>query len=187
MSPRRDLLRECNDRQAPLDEFQAGFCGRCINPECTRSLFGQSKFDVRVNTWEERLFTDVPKMDTHDERFAAIAGKRFLTFDTGRTPEIRTDWVDPRDVPQEPVIIKEATPSTPEPSPEPSPVVKPVPHAPSRVPVHLLRANTAVSSGVMVGEAPPSAPPRDPWATPEPSKDLIVPVGSRVKMGGTGV
>lgn len=186
-------MRECNDKGAPLDEFQAGFCARCINPECSRSLYGQSRFDLRVNTWHERLFSQVPTMDAHDPRYAGIAGQKFLTFDTGRMPEIRGDWLDPRDLsaqtPPTPAPMLPATP-TPPPSP-PAPPEAPKPSAsPGRVPVRLLQANTPFVPGQMVGQPPvqpEGVPAKDPWAAPEPPKDPIVPVGSRVKMKGSGV
>jgi hypothetical protein len=190
----RDLLRECNDRQAPLDEFQQGFCGRCINPECSRSLYGQSRFDVRVNTWEDRLFTNTPRMDSTDPRYNEFAGKKFLTLDTGRTPEIRGAWVDPRDVPADasvPAAVSVVVP--PEPRiievpavEEPMPPTTPA-RNPARVPTHLLLSNTPAPRGVMVGQPPPEAAARDPWAPPEAPKDPVVAVGSRVKMGGSGV
>lgn len=193
----RDLLRECNDRQAPLDEFQQGFCSRCINPECSRSLYGQSRFDLRVNTWEDRLFTNVPLMDSTDPRYAEFAGKKFLTIDTGRTPEIRSAWVDPRDIGESnneampaPVQLAPPPPRAVEaPAAEAAPAVEPgpLPRAPGRVPAHLLLSNTAAPQGIMVGQPPPAAPARDPWAPPEPPKDPVVAVGSRVKMGGSGV
>ena len=199
----RDLLRECNDKQAPLDDFQTGFCSRCINPECTRSLYGQSRFDLRVNTWEDRLFKNVPKMDSQDPRFQPIAGKKFLTIDTGRTPEVRTSsWADPRDLQDEPAN-RPTPPVTPQGMPmvpvavmdlTPSPTESPLqeapqaqPRSPGRVPTHLLLSNTLSRQGQMIGGQPEAAAPRDPWATPEPPKDPVVPVGSRVKMGEPGV
>ena len=202
-SLRRDLLRECNDKQAPLDDFQTGFCARCINPECTRSLYGQSRFDLRVNTWEDNLFTNVPKMDPLDPRFKPIAGKKFLTIDTGRTPEVRTaSWADPRDLQEQsaeqaaapqmvPVSVVDLTPSPTEGAPyieDPPPPARPAPpRNPSRVPSHLLLSNTLSQQGQMIGGRPEAVPVRDAWATPEPPKDPVVPVGSRVKMGEPGV
>jgi len=115
---RRDLLRECNDKGAPLDEFQTGFCSRCVNPECSRSLYGQTRFDLRVNTWEDRLFSKVPQMDPSDPRFRTISGQKFLTLDTGRVPEIRGSWDDPRDLaPTETPLTPSFTPPVPPLSP----------------------------------------------------------------------
>lgn len=189
MTARRDLLRECNDKGAPLDEFQTGFCSRCVNPECTRSLFGQSKFDLRVNNWEDRLFNNVPRMDTRDPRYNTISGQRFLTMAVGRTPEIRTDWMDPREV-SEPAPVALHVPKVEEKVEpavsEPVEVVRPPVTPSSRVPSHLLLSNS-LGQGVMVGQPPPTKPERDPWATPEPPKDPVVAVGSRIKMGGSGV
>ena len=189
---RRDLLGECNIGQFPLDVFQSQCCSGCFNPECSRSLFGQSRFDLRVGQWEKALFTDVSRMSPDDPRYNSLAGKKFLTIDTGRTPEIRSDWVDPRDVSREtppiqasPVPIQvsppvESAPQVPEPLPIPA-------QQSTGVPTQLLLANTPASSGIMLASAPAkplATPSRDPWATPEAPKDPVVPVGGRVKLGG---
>lgn len=92
---KRDWLSECNDHKIPLEDFHRQFCSRCVTPDCTRSQVGQSKFDSRVVSWEDRLFLQVPQMSPSDPRYEQIRGKKFLNIDTGRVPEIQS-WVDPR-------------------------------------------------------------------------------------------
>jgi hypothetical protein len=116
-----------------------------------------------------------------------------LTIDTGRTPEIRSDWVDPRDIPREtppihgpPQAPIQATTQVESPSQVPESPPAPAQRS-TGVPTQLLLANTPTSSGIMLASAPAkplSTPSRDPWATPEAPKDPVVPVGGRVKLGG---
>jgi hypothetical protein len=172
----RDLLGECNDKGAPLDEFIAGWCARCLNPDCTRSLHGKTKFDVRVNTWEERLFLNPPRMPSEDPRYENIAGQRFLTIDVGRTPEVRSDWIDPNSVMS----------SEPDLTPAPEPVfTTPVPQPPSvggHIPQHLVLANAPDQSGKVLPGAS-KEPVKDPWGVPEPTTEKILPIGGTFKMG----
>src|SRR5690606_19815310 len=94
---RRDYLPVCNDKGVPLPEFQATFCVRCVQPECSRSRAG-GLFESRVASWEDRLFKNPPRMSKSDPLHAAIAAKRFIEIDVGRVPEVggRSDWIDPR-------------------------------------------------------------------------------------------
>jgi len=198
------MLPECNLNGAPLDVFVAECCQRCINPECTRSQFGGSKFDQRTGTWLQRLFTEVPKLQPNDPRFQAIAGQKFLTIDAGRTPEVRsTVWVDPRDLetasaqvtappvveptPSLVVATAEAQPETLDPpatnTPQPTPPRKSVPR-------HMVLANAPSQSGKIIRPETSSAPPKDAWAGPLASPDANITVikpGATVKLGGSGV
>ena len=193
--PRRDLMGECNTERIPLNEFQDGWCRRCINPECARSLFGQSRFDLRVNSWEDRLFRKPPRMDPSDPRFGALASKQFITIDTSAPPEVRS-WVDPvaPPVPAEPVRVPVSEPA-PEVKAAPVPSVTktepaepPVPSTPQVVSPEVLSINTQSQGGRMLSgvSKPQAPPPRDPWAAPAPAENTI-PVGGRVKLRGSGV
>lgn len=212
---RRDQLAECNTDRQPLDEFQAGWCGRCVNPECTRSLYGQTRFDLRVNSWEERLFRNPPRMDPSDPRYRDIAGKRFLTVDVGPAPEIRS-WVDPLQAAPEPTGMVVVPTPTPIPKPAPLPETAPVslevvgnPEPPSPPPVPVVSSqptppvpvvppqeerrseffplNTIPQGGRMLsGVKKEERPARDPWAVPEVAENVI-PVGGRVRLGRSGV
>ena len=193
-APRRDLLAECNTERLALPEFQDGWCRRCINPECARSLFGQSRFDLRVNTWEDRLFKSPPRMDPSDPRFKTIASQRFLSIDTSAPPEVRS-WVDPLDAPKPEPVVVVAPPPPPAPDPTPIPEPKlepqapvPVPQEPPKAsPTDFLLMNTPKQAGkVLPGVRNPQPTPRDPWAAPEPAEN-VVPVGGRVKLRGPGV
>lgn len=77
MSDRRDNLSECNNLKVPVEDFKLFWCNRCLQPECTRSLYGKTKFEQRVTTWLDRLFLNVPRMDTGDPRFSDISRKEF--------------------------------------------------------------------------------------------------------------
>jgi hypothetical protein len=191
---RRDLFGECNVDHHPIDVFTRDCCANCINPECTRSLAGKAKFDARTATWYDRYFGSADQMDPRDTRFPKIAGQKFLVIDpglTGRTPEVGSAWLDPRDI----EIVEPEPPPTPaEPrvavvgaAPEPIPRPREVAH-------HLLLANAPPQTGRTV-PAPPSANtaprlPKDPWAGPVPAQkdeELVVSPGARVKMGSGGV
>jgi hypothetical protein len=169
----RDLYGECNDKEMPLVEFQAGWCSRCMSPECTRSLHGKTRFDVRTETWLERLFLHPPTMAADDPRYAGIAAKKFLTIDMGRTPEVRSDWVDPNALVQ-PVEVgppaEIAVVSAPIPTPAQGNVLR----------------NAPDQSGTVLPGGPAQAP-RDPWRAPAPAENLV-PVGGTVRFGkGSGV
>ncbi len=96
MPDKVDHLSTCNDQNVPFQDFELQFCQRCIQPECTRSQYGKSRFDQRALNWESRLFLNVPRMDPSDERFSTIAGKRFLTV-AGVQPQVQSAWLDPRE------------------------------------------------------------------------------------------
>jgi len=183
---RRDLLAECNTERLALPEFQDGWCRRCINPECGRSLFGQSRFDLRVNTWQDRLFKNPPRMDERDPRFKTIAGQRFLSIDTSAPPEVRS-WVDPLEGPKpEPVVVVAPPPPAPEPAPQATTPVAP-PEPPKPPPPDFLSMNVPSQAGKMLsGVRSPMPVPRDPWEAPSTPENMV-PVGGRVKLRGSGV
>lgn len=190
MTERRDQLAECNADRLPLPEFQDGWCRRCINPECTRSLFGQSRFDLRVNTWQERLFRDPPRMDPNDPRYSQIASKRFLTLDLSAPPEVRS-WVDPtthQEPTPAPIVVPVVAPEPPKPAPAPqAPAPKAQPAPTREVAASVLSMNSQSQGGRMLSGVKTSQPTTpDPWAAPEPAENVI-PVGGRVKLGGSGV
>lgn len=196
-----DYLRECNTFQIALEDFQRQFCDRCRQKECSRSQFGKSRFDQRVQTWEERLFKNPPKMDMSDPRFQEIAAKRFMEISPDRfgpVPEIgsRSAWVDPQAVEPCASVSAPPPPSDPTPPPpEPEPAVQAQPEASTRtassVPPALGLVNTPFKQGVMLGGRPvperSPAPVYDPWAAPQPSQTAgvqIVKPGAKVKLGG---
>lgn len=91
--PRLDLYGECNVEKAPVNQFIDQCCSKCINPECTRSQFGKTKFGARTATWHERLFTQVPRMDRDDTRYGGIAAQRFELIQPALT--ISSGWSEP--------------------------------------------------------------------------------------------
>lgn len=178
--------------------FTAECCMQCVNPSCTRSTFGTSKFEIRTATWHDRLFTKVPRMDPSDPRFMGISAKQFLAFNQPLT--VSGDWVDPRDLQQS---LQQSPVSAPEPvaspAPEPALVPEPAPEAPP-IPVptvpassgtlspHLAQVNTPVQRGQML-QPPVGAPkPTSSWDAAIPTTDTagvqIVKAGAKVKIGG---
>jgi hypothetical protein len=171
---KRDHLALCNDQGIPEVDFRRAFCDRCVQPECSRSRHGQSKFDQRVNSWRERFFTEVPRMAASDPRYSELAADRFpdLPVSSGPTWGAR---------PEEAVSTREGG-------------------AEARLalfvrkPEHLLLANTAHPSPLLPG-APAPPPPRapvDPWAAPVPaghdsSIGQVVSRGAQIKFGPGGV
>lgn len=94
---KQDFLGVCNEHNVPLDDFQRQFCIRCLQPECTRSQVGKSKFEERVATWEDRLFLNPSRLDPSDPRYQGIAAKRFLAI-APSDPNRQSSWDDPRDI-----------------------------------------------------------------------------------------
>lgn len=205
---KNDLLPECNVVQAPLDVFKEQCCDHCINPECSRSGFGQSKFDVRVGNWHERLFSEVPRMDQGDPRFEGISGQKFLTIGGGPLVVGQADWADvptleKRPEPAPVTAAPEPEPPAPAPAPEKpalapeKPAAKPpepAPSAPVRpqapMPQHMVLANAPSQSGKVLQS--PTGQPTDSWSGPVGapstggSTDRVVKPGERVKIGGDG-
>lgn len=185
---KRDLLPECNDGKTPLDVFQS-WCARCLNLECTRSIGGKSKFEQRVTTWEERLFKSPPRMSSDDPRFERITAQRFVTIDVGRTPELRSAWVDPTDL-KEPSPSREPVALPVPPVVEPRIIEQPQAALPKAIPTGLVQANAPDQSGKVLPRPPSSDIPRpDPWAAPAPPEpnDLVIQPGATVKLRGSGV
>lgn len=187
-------------------ELMAAACSRCLQQECSRSLYGKSKFEHRISTWRGRLFETVPRMDEADPRFVVLSSKKFLEIDRGRVPEITSgsgSWIDPRDLdvpeespqaspPVEPVVV--AAPALPEPppvvvpTPEPAPAVVESAPSPALVANHPLQPrllNTPRPKPQMIGNRPEPGPKRDAWdVAPQETKGLpVVRPGARIKMG----
>lgn len=190
-SGKTDLLAECNNLKIPLEDFVGSFCSRCLQTECTRSQSGKTRFDARVSTWEQRLFTNVAKMDPADERFSKISAQRFLSLATS-PPGEASAWVDPRNLES----TKAFSIPLPEPSQvrvEPSPMVMAVPTEPQVVspPIPATRLiNTPTRSGQMIGGASvqPAVPVSDPWQSPKSTQaskpgEIIVKPGAKIKLG----
>lgn len=176
MSARRQdfLGTECELSGMTIPEFTEAFCVRCSQPECSRSLFGTSKFDQRVQNWEKRLFTEVPRMNAEDPRFSTIAAQKFVSL--GHiSPAATSAWIDPKDVKEKSVLV----PTAIEPAP---PVVQPKP--PRSLPV----VNTPFQNGTMIGNAPAPKPTQESsWVSTVPEakpKETIIKPGTKVKLGG---
>lgn len=201
---KQDYLRICNEYGIPFQDFEAQFCSRCLQPECSRSQSGKTKFEERVANWEDRLFLNPDRMDPSDERFQGITAKKFLTVLPSSPHEIRSDWIDPRTAvepaprPPEPVKLASPTPKFVPPKPEPPPAspapvqaeaqpTEPTPATPRANPPVL--ANTPNRPKQMIGGASPNPKPvLDPWQSNKPPPanpgEQAVKPGSRIKFGG---
>ena len=179
---KRDQYKECSDQNIPVEDFRLQFCSRCVQPECTRSQHGKSKFDQRVTTWESRLFVDVPRMALTDPRFQSFQAKKFSEIDTGRVPEVQ-GWVDPRDL--EPETPMEAVEPVSEPQePEPDKVEKAAPS--SQEPA---MGQTPNRRGQMLGgkKTPAKKPSEksDPWAPKKTPEGKVVKPGAKIRLGNS--
>ncbi len=192
MGERRDYLPVCNDQGVPLPDFQAMFCIRCVQPECSRSRAG-GLFENRVVAWEDRLFKNPPRMAKSDPLYSALAAKRFIEIDVSRVPEVngKSDWVDPRsleDPPPTPKPRKAKAPKVADPKerlPDP-----PTARVEATPPTPRKPLNTAIQQGALLGEPPvgKASKPGDPWATPTraaPSQDTpsipVVQAGAKIR------
>jgi hypothetical protein len=193
---RQDYLRECNVQGVALVDFNAAFCKRCTQPACVRSMHGKSKFDERVTTWRERLFENVPQMDSSDPRFVEIRSKMFKSIELpvlGAANQA-SEWLDARaeartlvQVPEMVVRAPEPSPPDPEPVPAPEPIVVPPRVSSSNIPQEVVLMNTTLRKGLILpggAAALVSKPVADPWAAPAPPKDPVVKRGATIRLGG---
>jgi len=206
MPMRRDYLKECHAQvvkqvkeNLPLEDFGSAYCVRCLQPECSRSTHGMTKFDQRVATWEERLFLKVPRMDQSDPRFGEIASKEFHPVQEAL---IVHGW----GAPDEPVPKREILPEPPQevtvtelPDSEPvvhAPYFQPA-NAPSSISRETLLLNTSVEReqylpGARIPTTQSDTPKKriDSWGAPEQStpSEVVVTAGATVRFGsGSGV
>lgn len=160
MNNRQDFLgAACQLQGISPEEFKAAYCSRCMQSECTRSLVSASKFDHRVNTWEDRLFLNPPRMNEQDPRFASISGIKFVSVE-GAAPPTSSEWVDANEVKATSIVVPSAVRSLPV-------------------------LNTPVRHGIMLEGAPKAKPTptssSDSWDAP---KGNVVKPGAKIKLGG---
>jgi len=206
MPMRRDYLKECHAQvtkqvkeNLSLDDFGSAYCVRCLQPECSRSTHGMTKFDQRVATWEECLCLKVPRMDQSDPRFGVIASKEFHPVQESLVVHGWGDAEEPI-----PKMVVPAEPSQGEPiveAPHPdlevqAPYFQPItaPHSISR---ETLLLNTSVESeqylpGASRPDTQSNTPKKrvDSWGAPEQStpSEVVVTAGATVRFGsGSGV
>ena len=158
-----DHIRECNGHKIAEDDFARAWCARCLREDCTRSIKGKSRFEARVSTWQERLFTNVPRLDASDPRYADISAKLFIETPS-RAQEVR-GWDEPAPPQAElspaPVIVA---------APDPNPVV-------ANPSINSQPARAPNQSGRILGTAPEG------WAP----KETIIRPGGRIRLSGVGV
>lgn len=185
-----DLYAQCNvEPRAPMDVFTAECCSRCVNPECSRSNYSNSKFESRVSNWYDRLFINVPRMAPDDERFKQIAGQRFLLIDPAGIPSAPSQgWVDPRNLGttavQVPVQIEAPRQKPPAVIEEPPSEALSTVAAREPANLDLGLVNTPVKQGQMIGgRAAPSPEWRTPVAVPSPPNAQVVKTGAKIRIG----
>jgi hypothetical protein len=185
---KRDFLKECNNQGVPLEDFKLAFCNFCLQPECTRSSHGSSKFDQRTRTWKERLFTEVDTLDPTDPRYQGIAGQEFIVIEPKGSSGVSPSWEDPRDLPKKVqvsvpsgFVAESKDPKVDEPSPSKD--------SNAEVPGRSILLNTPNQESFFLqgGSERVRVSPvkRDPWASPTPlsSGDVVVSKGATVKFG----
>jgi hypothetical protein len=198
MTVRRDYLKDCHNQVSvqvkeslPLEDFSTAYCARCLQPECTRSAHGSSKFDQRVATWEDRLFLKVPRMDSSDPRFESISSKEFhpvqeslVVHGWGATESDSAPKVE---------VIPEKSQEEVEPAgqSEPACYFQPI-STPSSISRDTLLLNTSVQSEQYLPGAPKNSgslnnPKKkiDSWGASEQSmpSEVIVNAGATVRFG----
>lgn len=204
MAERHDLIDQCAvESNTPPTQMQERFCSNCYQIECSRSLFGTTKFDQRVSTWEERLFNGVPRMPKEDPRYLELAKAGFQTIEVPSKVTVALtggpQWHDPRDLPtvnEAPALPEKKAPALFSPredkidnKSDPTPAV-PVTPGVKNLPRHLLLMN-APEQPLMLPGSPEPKPPADPWAGPVQKEDPLPPApvvkrGARIKFGGGG-
>ena len=179
---RVDFLAECNPGGMPLEELQARFCNQCIQPECSRSRFGAGAFENRVNTWHDRLFAKVPRMEAEDPRFNSIAGQKFMLIDVDGPTSVGGGWVD---VPVESTqdVHSVSLPIVKEPDP-PEPIVRGLPKD-----TGMLDDKVEFPGGVVAPEPEPvpeiqTVEPAPQWADLETVEPEVPPVPKKVPTRG---
>jgi hypothetical protein len=179
-SDRQDFLgSQCELGGLSIPDFQEAFCSRCSQPECSRSMYGKTRFDQRVQNWHARLFA-APTMNPADPRFKVITSQKFMSIDVSGPAHVSSAWLDPNEVEEPKSIVVSAALD----APPVEPVVEVL--APRRV---LPVVNTPFQNGMMIGPSTP-APAKDPWAAPvapERPKETVVAPGGKIKLGGGGV
>lgn len=88
----KDYISECNNLNASEEHFIKVWCLRCRQSECTRSNAGKSLFELRVNSWQERLITHVPKLPEDHPSYNEISQKRFVRV--GWEPQQNEQQID---------------------------------------------------------------------------------------------
>lgn len=157
-----DFLNECNDHDVPFRDFEAHFCARCLNKDCTRSNAGKSKFEHRIGTWEQQMFTDVPTMDGEDPRLITLQAKKFKGIEPGPPPEVgqSSAWTDPRDLP-DPADLEHLPVNPPAPvieQPEPAMVLPPEPALVTQLPALDEQVEELLAEPVPDNPAPAPSP-----------------------------
>jgi len=89
---KKDFIQQCMQETMsaakstiPINEFTMAFCSKCFNPDCTRSMHGDTKFDYRTQNWESILFKDAKIIDKTDPLFDQLTNPNFIPI--GASPK----------------------------------------------------------------------------------------------------
>lgn len=180
MTRRLDLYGECNLAKAPMEEFTASCCSRCINPDCSRSQYGTSHFDQRVTNWYDNFFANVPRMSPTDPRYEKLAAQDFVLVQPAL--HISSGWDSPVPAPApRPDPKPNPAPVAAAPTPSPAPEAAPEPETPKPT-QRLATINTPAKQGQMIGTPPPK--PAQNWdgptAAPQPDAQVVKP-GTKIQ------
>jgi hypothetical protein len=198
---KRNLLDECNDQRIPPRDFEATFCKRCRNRDCSLAGWASSSFEERVNTQVDRLLVSPYQARPEDTRFDPLRALLFKEIPADvALARLADPWAGPKvhlaspptsvatnQVVEDAVSRLAETTGRKPPEPVP-PAVEPPPPAPSPSPVPdpPTGINTEFpDEGVMIGGGPVPPlhrPEADPW-TPK-AKVNVVPRGAKIRMGG---
>jgi len=175
--PKSDYLHVCNNHGVPIPDFEQMFCNRCLNPECSRSLAGKTKFEARTSTWYEALFESPQRMDRQDPRYPQISAQKFLDV-PGAPLQVSSDWIDPRDLePPEPPVVSPKPQKVQSASKGSSdlPLLRPEVVQDSVVPSQSpeTRVQTPFKQGTVLKESAHKPVEKDPWASPTPSQNSV--------------
>lgn len=93
-----DFIKECLEsmpQKGSIDDFERAFCDVCINPDCQRSRFTDSKWLTRMILQEEALYHPV-FADPNDPRYDSLRQTRFEPVDE-QTVKYYGGWLDVRE------------------------------------------------------------------------------------------
>lgn len=111
MSGQKDFLKTCMESvnvDSTVDEFKQAFCSVCVNPECTRSQWSESKWLQRMIRQEQALQNPTIIDPNSDPRFSQHASQDFISVDD-KQAQLYGGWVD---VKEDGKIVHHAEPPT---------------------------------------------------------------------------
>jgi hypothetical protein len=157
---KKDLIRECNDRNLKPSEFEYMFCNQCKNRSCSRASWSKSSWDERILTQVDRLLINPNIQDQNSSsRWDGIQDFiEFIEKEDWNVAHYQTEITNPVEI-----------------SPTPQEISEPVKIESSPL-------NTSFSAPLMIGGNPEirTEISKDEWAVDKKE----IKVGATFKMGG---